>query len=402
MKKLFAAKTARAITGLMILCLLALVIANTNIAAWSDDRVTSKLPDFSDVPATHWASTHITRLTYEGAITGYPDGTFKPSSNITRAEFVAVVVRALFPKDIPANAPAGQHWATNIMKKAYDSSLLETGEFAQVTWGDPINRQEMAKIMARGAQFVLKEAQEDKTSTFTSKITDYNATPEAYRPYVAQVYAKGIVTGYPDGSFGGSKQATRAEAATMVVRLIDPVYRETVALSTEVQGGAQIAFDPATDVAEDGRMKLVKAEEYMMKTLQSLRFYEENGKFYFEGYVTEVPEGFRNWLNISIGVDQGIGSSYGSYPLRAQLPLTKIGPFKEEIKDVSSREQIINVLITIHIDAPSHTNTTFDQYGYEVIWVIDTSNDNRIEVYDYTTYRKEASKFYDFSTIFQW
>jgi hypothetical protein len=248
---------------------------------------------------------------------------------------------------------------------------------------------------------VRKEALADKTSVYTSKITDYNSLPESYRPYIAQVYAKGIVNGYTDGSFGGSKQATRAEAATMVIRLIEPVFR----LNNTASTGDDIAFNPATDVATDGRMKLAKAEEYLMKTLQSLRFYEEGGKFYFEGNVAEVPEGFKNDLSISIDFKKGLdspGVGYGTYPTRAQAYLPKNGPFKEEIKGISSRDQVVGVQIIIYIDAPKHTNTTYDRDGYQVIWVIDSINDNRIEVYESITYEKGSSKFYDFSTIFLW
>jgi hypothetical protein len=284
------------------------------------------------------------------------------------------------------------------MKAAEKNSLLEAGEFAQDTWNTPISRQEMAKVMARAMQYVRKEALADKVSLYTSKITDYNSIPAGYRDYVAQVYAKGIVNGYTDGSFGGGRQATRAEAATMVVRLIDPAFR--------LGSGDAIAFDPAADVAADGRMKLAKAEEYMMKTVQSLRFYQEGGKFYFEGNVAEVPEGFRNDLGINIsfvkGRDAAGGVSYGSYPFTGDEDLPKMGPFKEELKGISSRDQIGSVRINIYIDAPKHTNTTYDGNGYEVIWVISSNNDNRIEVYDYITYRKAGNKFYDFSQLFQW
>jgi hypothetical protein len=390
MKNLFTHKAAKAVFVLAAACLL-LALAAT---AGADDPVMAKIKKFPDVPEGHWAYIYVVRLTNEGAITGYPDGSFGPLRNITRAEFLAVAVGALLGR--PEAPPAGQHWAVNIMQAAEKNNLLETGEFAADTWGQPINRQEMAKIMARAMQYVRKETQVDKTSLYTSKITDYNSIPESYRPYVAQTYAKGIVTGYPDGSFGGSKQATRAEAATMVVRLIDPIYR---------LGGDDIAFDPKTDVAADGRMKLAKAEEYMMKTLQSLKFYQEGGKFYFEGNVAEVPEGFRNNLSISIGFKEKLGlpvATYGSHPLRAQTALPKVGPFKEELKGISSRNQIEGATIILYIDAPKHTNTTYDQYGYEVLWLLDSSYDNRIDVYDYITYRKTSSKFYDFSTIFLW
>ena len=389
---LLSKKISKGVLAFIFVCMLLLAESG---AVWADDdRVTGNLPKFTDLPESHWAYTHITRLTYEGAITGYPDGTFGPSRNITRAEFLAVVVGALLSR--PEAPPAEQHWATNIMQAAEKNNLLEAGEFAQDTWGQAITRQEMAKIMARGAQFVRKEALETKTSVYTSKITDFASIPERYLSYVAQVYSKGIETGYPDGSFGGERQATRAEAATMVVRLIDPVYR--------LGGGSDISFDPAVDVAADGRMKLAKAEEYLMQTLQSLKFYEENGKFYFEGNVVETPEGFRNKLNISIIFKQDTDlpiASYGSYPLRAQKALPNEGPFREEIPGISS-VQIAGIEITMFIDAPNHTNKLYDRYGYEVVWAINSNNNNRIDVLDSITYGKETHKFYDLSTIFLW
>jgi hypothetical protein len=44
--------------------------------------------------AGHWAESNIKKLVSLGAISGYPDGTFRPNNNITRAEFVTVLVKA--------------------------------------------------------------------------------------------------------------------------------------------------------------------------------------------------------------------------------------------------------------------------------------------------------------------
>ena len=401
MKKFLTPKSVNAVLSLIFICVLLLALSAT---AFTDDRITRNLPKFSDLPEGHWAYLHVMRLTSEEAITGYPDGTFKPTNNITRAEFLAVVVGALF-RGRPAEPPAGQHWATNIIQSAEKNNLLEAGEFARGTWNNPINRQEMAKIMARGAQYVRKEALEGKTSVYTSKVIDFNSIPEAYRPYVAQAYAKGIVSGYPDGSFGGSKQATRTEAATMIVRLIDPLYRVAAETKPDEPVGRVIPFNPATDVAADGRMKLAKAEEYLMATFKTLRFYQEGGKFYFEGDTVEAPEGFRTDLNISVGFKESLGipvASYSSYPSRGQKALPKSGPFTVELEGASSRDQIIAVLITLNIAAPHHTNTSYDREDYEVTWTISYGYDNRIEVVNYVTERKVSSKFYDLSTIFQW
>ena len=50
---------------------------------------------FSDVPADHWASGYINVCTTKGILKGYPDNTFKPSANITGAESITMIVRAL-------------------------------------------------------------------------------------------------------------------------------------------------------------------------------------------------------------------------------------------------------------------------------------------------------------------
>lgn len=50
---------------------------------------------FSDVPAGHWAYNSVTKLTSEGIIEGYGDGTFRGNRNITRYEMAQMVARAL-------------------------------------------------------------------------------------------------------------------------------------------------------------------------------------------------------------------------------------------------------------------------------------------------------------------
>jgi len=88
--------------------------------------------------------------------------------------------------------------------------------------------------------------------------------------------------------------------------------------------------------------------------------------------------------------------------MRAQIALPQSGPFKVELEGISRRDQIGTVLIGIYIFAPEHTNKSYDKKGFEVIWEISSNNDNRIDVFDYTTYEKPGSKFYDLSKTFQW
>ena len=50
---------------------------------------------YPDVSSNHWAAKQIEILTEKGVIVGYPDGTFKPDDNVTRAEFASMAIKAL-------------------------------------------------------------------------------------------------------------------------------------------------------------------------------------------------------------------------------------------------------------------------------------------------------------------
>ena len=60
-----------------------------------EDITVSDKNIFNDVPKSHWASGYIYNAIAMKWIEGYADGTFKPDSNITRAEVVAIVNRVL-------------------------------------------------------------------------------------------------------------------------------------------------------------------------------------------------------------------------------------------------------------------------------------------------------------------
>lgn len=52
-------------------------------------------PSFPDVPDSHWCAKTIRFAAALGIIGGFPDGTFRPDENITRAQTVSVTMRAL-------------------------------------------------------------------------------------------------------------------------------------------------------------------------------------------------------------------------------------------------------------------------------------------------------------------
>lgn len=105
-----------------------LVLSLTVIVLMAGSAMAKSYPD---LPSTHWAYKQVQALTDEEVLVGYPDGNFKPDETATRAEFAAMVVKALHQdksalkktlefKDVPY-----KHWAYNTIQRATYFELIK-------------------------------------------------------------------------------------------------------------------------------------------------------------------------------------------------------------------------------------------------------------------------------------
>ena len=82
---------------------------------------------FNDVSASYWAANAIAICAKLGWITGYPDGSFRPDRNVTRAELMAMINRATgrAPKSADAFLPGMKTWSDNTADKWYYLDVQE-------------------------------------------------------------------------------------------------------------------------------------------------------------------------------------------------------------------------------------------------------------------------------------
>lgn len=177
---------------------------------------------FSDT-AGHWAELSIGRAAEIGLVGGYPDGTFNPDGTLTRAAFVKMIVRALNLPSVVPQTPTfpdtAGHWVVTqgFMEAAVQAGLVTTAEFGGRFDPDKaITREEIAVMAARA----LGEKPDDWeryaiAGTDAAEITPWRA------PYASAVQYLKIITGFPDGSFRPKETATRAQAAVIVLRVVD-------------------------------------------------------------------------------------------------------------------------------------------------------------------------------------
>ena len=188
--------------------------------------------DYSDVNQSAWYASYVNKISELNAFSGYEDGTFRPDNQITQEEFIKTVVCLICGELNESNAPTVKNtwnskwssWAIPYLDKAFELGLITEQDTMFKLAGIPCNRGEMAKVITRAVEY-LKEDSVADTSTYITKLKDYNRIKEEYKPYVLQAYAKGILSGYDDGTFRDDGLLTRAEASSVLVRLIDKSER---------------------------------------------------------------------------------------------------------------------------------------------------------------------------------
>ncbi|MFH1347568.1 MAG: S-layer homology domain-containing protein [Candidatus Margulisiibacteriota bacterium] len=83
---------------------------------------------FNDVPLKHWAAKYVNLAAKSGVVKGYPDGTFKPSANLSRAEGLAMIARFGGVKETPFTDEfidvKAKYWAAPIIAGAYKEGML--------------------------------------------------------------------------------------------------------------------------------------------------------------------------------------------------------------------------------------------------------------------------------------
>ena len=171
---------------------------------------------FNDIGDYGWASEAITELAKKGVISGKSSGVFAPADNITRAEFVKILVGAL---NITSNKPASEfsdiasdHWAHSYVSAATGSGIVNgigDGSFgADFT----ITRQDMAVMCYRALTVLGFEFDE----TLTKDFADSFLIAEYAKDAVALLGGAGIINGRGNNSFCPVDMLTRAEAAKII------------------------------------------------------------------------------------------------------------------------------------------------------------------------------------------
>ena len=188
---------------------------------------------FSDVKSEHWAYESISSAAERGMINGYPDGTFRPAGTVSSAEVGSVIYKGFFNSTPAAEAdrvyyadvPKG-HWAYEILATAGLVMMPYYYESHPNIWyiypDAPMSRESVAFTIGYVAYRSTVDASVTAPPTVPQSVfKDYDDVYSKVRPYLDFAVQEKLINGYPDGTFRPDGDVSRAEFATLAVRLKD-------------------------------------------------------------------------------------------------------------------------------------------------------------------------------------
>ena len=172
---------------------------------------------FNDVPTDYWAQTFIQELATRDIIKGFPDGGFRPNDLVTRAQFAAMLSKAVNKAptrggvtfvDVDSN-----YWAANAIQKSYTTGFMSgyPGNIFEPVQNIP--RVQILVSLANGLNYSPSQAPE----TILQAYSDASGIPNYARSSVAAATENRLVVNYPNAQFLNPNQsATRAEVAAFI------------------------------------------------------------------------------------------------------------------------------------------------------------------------------------------
>lgn len=182
-----------------------MLFAQLGMTTFAENTTTS----FSDTKG-HYAESIINQWVRNGFINGYPDGTFKPGANVTRAQFVALLNRA-FKLDSATGTTktfsdvTKDNWYYNDVMLATRNRIIE-GYNNQFRPEDPITREDASVIISR--YLALSEAFDP---TKLNNLSDKNSISEYATEHVAAMAELNIITTKTGNKFEPKVAITRAD-----------------------------------------------------------------------------------------------------------------------------------------------------------------------------------------------
>lgn len=174
---------------------------------------------FLDLPDTSWAYSYVANLFCRNVVSGFPDGTFRPNSDITRGQFTKMLVLSF---ELTWQVPDQATFSDVPLGSTY-SPFVETAARQGIVAGYPDGTFRPNEPVTRGQAVKMISVAQGWAQAYppVATFTDIPAQHWAFG-YVEAAYRQGIINGYDDGTFRPQRGMTRAQVAKVLTLATQP------------------------------------------------------------------------------------------------------------------------------------------------------------------------------------
>ena len=202
---------------LLTLCMLASLLPAGALAA-----------TFRDVAQGAWYAGDVADIQQYGLINGHPDGTFRPKEKLSLAQAITLATRTHVQLYGGSELKNGSPWYQSYVDYADRNGICSEGEFG-TDYNGECSRLTMAVLFQR----VFPEDTE-KAMNIVRSLPD--VIDSGYGSSVFYLYREGVLTGNDDqGTFKPDKSISRAEAAAILNRVMNPEKRKSFFLRSQTE-----------------------------------------------------------------------------------------------------------------------------------------------------------------------
>jgi len=180
----------------------------------------AKAEGFSDLAQASWAKEAIEALAEKGIVSGKSKTQFAPNDEITREEFLAIVLRAFQLIDASATCDfedvSEDAWYYSTVASAYHKGITKGMTETVFGSGMKITRQDMCVLAYKAAELAGT-----RLSAAESEFSDQAEIAAYAKTAVGAMYGAEIVGGMGDNRFAPQETATRAQAAKIIYGLLN-------------------------------------------------------------------------------------------------------------------------------------------------------------------------------------
>ena len=255
---------------------------------------------FKDIKETDWFAEAVGKLNALKIIDGLPDGSFNPQGQVTRAQFVKMLVQAMEYKKIdsvsfedlkpfPTSKP---HWACVYIETALRNGVIVKSEIGDNFYPDvPLTRRDMGMMMFRALKL--------KPSEGENPFADMTEADGCFIKLYEEYLIRGIIEGgkrlyKPEGL------TTRAEAAVIISRMVeykaDPAeYVRSVGLETRIKEG--IATEEDLKTMRDKELQKQAADKNYIIKPEFKIYRDEESSLYKTYYYSIKLDNYKDYAD---------------------------------------------------------------------------------------------------------